>query len=222
MPGLEIKEVFNRTGAGVKTQTGGKQIPAVYNQFFDNAYLSGVAAQTAPVSSLSKPADARVKSYEAGADILVDGVPKGKAPVLVQELPTDRIIRIEARGPSSAGSLELSLKPGELREVMVTMEKLSGNIIITSSEDSLTLLLDGADKGPIGSGVLRGLGVGEHRIELVGKDLYFAKTVAIAANATIQVAAKLVAVGKLELRVPPEARVTIEGGDDRESSRRQL
>lgn len=40
-PGLEIKEVFNRTGAAVQSASSGKQIPAVYNQFFGNAYLAG-------------------------------------------------------------------------------------------------------------------------------------------------------------------------------------
>jgi hypothetical protein len=44
-PGLEIKEVFNRTGADVMEATGGKQVPAVYSQFFKSAYLSGNVTQ---------------------------------------------------------------------------------------------------------------------------------------------------------------------------------
>jgi hypothetical protein len=38
-PGLDIKDVFNRTGAGVRDATGGKQVPAVYSQFFDSIAL---------------------------------------------------------------------------------------------------------------------------------------------------------------------------------------
>ena len=38
-PGLEVKELFNRTGADVSLVSGRKQIPAVYNQFFGTAYL---------------------------------------------------------------------------------------------------------------------------------------------------------------------------------------
>ena len=38
-PGLEVKEVFNRTGADVSEVSGRQQIPAVYNQFFGTAYL---------------------------------------------------------------------------------------------------------------------------------------------------------------------------------------
>jgi len=45
-PGLEIKDVFNRTGKAVGQVTAGKQVPAVYNQFFDAAYLAGATAST--------------------------------------------------------------------------------------------------------------------------------------------------------------------------------
>ena len=38
-PGLEVKEVFNRTGADVSEVSQRQQIPAVYNQFFGTAYL---------------------------------------------------------------------------------------------------------------------------------------------------------------------------------------
>lgn len=41
VPGLDIKEVFNRTGMGVMNATGGKQVPAVYSQFFEAAFLAG-------------------------------------------------------------------------------------------------------------------------------------------------------------------------------------
>lgn len=51
---LEIKDVFNRTGAAVQTVSSGKQIPAVYNQFFGSAYLAGTG--TARPSSGSVPA----------------------------------------------------------------------------------------------------------------------------------------------------------------------
>lgn len=40
-PGLEISEVFRRTGAGVQQVSGGAQVPAVYNQFFGKFYLTG-------------------------------------------------------------------------------------------------------------------------------------------------------------------------------------
>ena len=40
-PSLEVKEVFNRTGADVAEVSNRQQIPAIYNQFFGTAYLAG-------------------------------------------------------------------------------------------------------------------------------------------------------------------------------------
>ena len=39
MPGLEVNELFRRTGADVSEVSNRKQIPAIYSQFFGTAYL---------------------------------------------------------------------------------------------------------------------------------------------------------------------------------------
>jgi len=41
-PGLEVKEVFNRTGQDVARVSGNKQIPAIYSQFFGTAFLGEI------------------------------------------------------------------------------------------------------------------------------------------------------------------------------------
>lgn len=53
-PGLEIKDVFNRTGADVMNASHNTQIPAVYNQYFQTAYLAG-AAPTPVSASVATP-----------------------------------------------------------------------------------------------------------------------------------------------------------------------
>ncbi len=40
-PDVEVKEVFNRTGKNVVTASNNKQVPAIYSQFFNTAYLNG-------------------------------------------------------------------------------------------------------------------------------------------------------------------------------------
>jgi hypothetical protein len=54
-PGLEVKEIFNRTGADVLDESKGEQIPAVYNQFFRTAYLGDLpyAPETGAASTAS-------------------------------------------------------------------------------------------------------------------------------------------------------------------------
>jgi hypothetical protein len=43
-PGLEVKEIFNRTGEDVIAASNRQQIPAVYIQFFGNAYFDDSAS----------------------------------------------------------------------------------------------------------------------------------------------------------------------------------
>jgi hypothetical protein len=38
-PGLEVSEIFRRTGADVRAASNGQQIPAIYSQFFETAFL---------------------------------------------------------------------------------------------------------------------------------------------------------------------------------------
>jgi len=53
-PGLEVTEVFRRTGADVARESGNRQIPAIYSQFFGTAWLgvrpdeNGVIPPTPP------------------------------------------------------------------------------------------------------------------------------------------------------------------------------
>jgi len=71
IPGLDIKEIFDRTGAAVSQASGRKQTPAIYSQYFGKAYFGAQPpAATAPAPQLaaaqSNPAAARA-SLERGA-----------------------------------------------------------------------------------------------------------------------------------------------------------
>jgi formylglycine-generating enzyme required for sulfatase activity len=47
-PGLDIKEIFDNTGAAVSNASGRKQIPAIYSQYFGKAYLGTRPAVVQP------------------------------------------------------------------------------------------------------------------------------------------------------------------------------
>lgn len=48
-PGVDVKDVFNRTGASVSQVSGGRQIPAIYSQFFGAAsFRTGAAPAAVP------------------------------------------------------------------------------------------------------------------------------------------------------------------------------
>jgi hypothetical protein len=133
----------------------------------------GSMASALPSSSFGSSglADLMVRAEE-GAEILVDGVPRGKAPVLVKKVEAGRPLEVMARTDSMAGSAEVTLNPGELREVSIKLSPLSGNLFISASESAVNLWIDGVDKGPLGSGIFKGLAVGVHQLELRGKGLY--------------------------------------------------
>jgi formylglycine-generating enzyme required for sulfatase activity len=59
-PGLSVRDVFDQTGADVRRASGGAQIPAIYLQFFDVAYLGTrpaavVQPSPAPVQPAAPP-----------------------------------------------------------------------------------------------------------------------------------------------------------------------
>jgi len=66
-PGLEVKEIFNRTGADVARASNRAQIPAIYSQFFDTAYFGQRPATNTPVQPVPTPQLALVEqSVNAG------------------------------------------------------------------------------------------------------------------------------------------------------------
>jgi formylglycine-generating enzyme required for sulfatase activity len=50
IPGLEVKELFNRVGRDVSRASNNEQRPAIYTQFFDTAYLGSPPAAALPAS----------------------------------------------------------------------------------------------------------------------------------------------------------------------------
>jgi WD40 repeat protein len=50
-PGLSVRDMFDQTGADVRRASSGAQIPAIYSQFFDVAYLGTRPAAVTPTPS---------------------------------------------------------------------------------------------------------------------------------------------------------------------------
>lgn len=74
-PGIDVMEIFMRTGSAVQAVTNGAQNPAIYSQFFDKAFLVPAAISVAPA-----PAPLSQKFYggvrittETGGTLYRDG-----------------------------------------------------------------------------------------------------------------------------------------------------
>jgi WD40 repeat protein len=57
-PGLSVRDMFDQTGADVRRASGGAQIPAIYSQFFDVAYLGTRPAVVTPAPVQPTPSPA--------------------------------------------------------------------------------------------------------------------------------------------------------------------
>ncbi len=136
------------------------------------------------------------------AGVFVNVMLAGTDASLLQKLPAGVPLVIEARSGYDLGRLELSLKPRELREVSVKLERMKGNLFIESSEKTVEVYLDGIRAGPLGSGLFRDLAAGERMLELRGKDLYYKSSIIINGNETTKVSAAIAGVGSVQVDVP--------------------
>jgi len=66
-PGVDIDDVFDLTAQGVMEQTGNRQIPAVYKQFFGSAYLAGAGGPSGGSNGVSSTPAARAPSLTSVA-----------------------------------------------------------------------------------------------------------------------------------------------------------
>ncbi len=128
-PGIEIKDVFNRTGAGVQAASGGTQVPAVYNQFFGNAYLAGPGSSPEPAR---KPSFTIEKAYgsvavtvKAPGTLYLNSAAMGQ----LAAGSSARLDDIEA-GPAS---LEMRYADGR-REVMAATVPAGGTVDVTFTD----------------------------------------------------------------------------------------
>ena len=123
-PGLEINEVFKRTGKAVSTVSAGKQIPAVYNQFFDSAYLAGSQMALAP----SPPVRSQVAPQPAPAPAVSSFVVTRSYGTLAISAASDGTVYIDgvARGELPAGA-EASMDNIAVGERLVELRYPSGD-----------------------------------------------------------------------------------------------
>ncbi|MFH2114694.1 MAG: PEGA domain-containing protein, partial [Spirochaetota bacterium] len=147
----------------------------------------------------------------AGADIYVNGSPVGKAPGLIQRLPAGVPLVVEARSGFDAAKVELTLKPRELKEVSLKLERMKGNLFVEANEKNVEVWLDGQKVGPLGTGLFRDLPAGEHSLELKGQDLYHQSRITIPGNETARLAAVVVGIGSIQVEAPDSITVSLSG-----------
>ena len=87
----------------------------------------------------------------------------------------------------------------------------TGSLVITSNEKLVRVTIDGDDLGEFKTGLYRGLTVGDHKVELVGKDLYGSGTARVVEETTAQVHIEVFPAGRLSVKVPADVLVSLSG-----------
>jgi hypothetical protein len=137
-PGLDIMEVFQKTGAGVQAATGGAQIPAIYSQYFGKIYLAGEsqggesaftqpAMSPKPAAQASMPAPPRPQDSMGkisfswlpdAATVALDGAriifpSPTKDGELIQELPSKKYQLAVTLPDAGVYTGSIAIQPGQ-------------------------------------------------------------------------------------------------------------
>ena len=180
VPGLDVSEIFRLNGQAVRNITNGKQIPAVYSQFFDTAVLlpgdtpAGNLLPSTPfsttpsvtVSTEEKQAELFITSDPTGAVVTIDGIGKGNTPLFLDNILVGSILVIEARLGTKSVREEYRVNETNLQEIVLKLKQDTGNLLILTTEQQAELFLDGESQGEVGTGLLRDIPTGEYRVEL--------------------------------------------------------
>ncbi len=215
---LDPVSIYERIRLGV-TRTSpllgtlpGNELGATFALFRKGAVSAGsTGTAVAFTPQASGTADLMVRSTVPGAEIYVDGVLKGQSPVLLKKLDAGRPLKVIAKTATMSGGLELTLNPGDLCEVSVTLQALTGNLYIAANEVAVNLWIDGLDKGPFGSGLFKGIPVGTRKLELRGQDLYGEVEAIIKADETVELTALVRPVGTVTIDAPPDVLLVLSG-----------
>jgi hypothetical protein len=147
---------------------------------------------------------------EKGARVILDGKDLGFVPQLVTLITPTASLHV--RTENGAFSAKLRLVP-VLRGTTVIKADLvkTGNLVITANVDDVRVIIDGDDVGELTTGVFRGLTIGNHKVELVGMDLYGSGTILIAEETTAQVHIEVSPASRLRVNVPADVIVSLTG-----------
>ncbi len=190
----------------MKNSTAAISVPVVLRA------LAEPATPPEPVVSSGIEVSSKVSvESEKGATVFINGEKVGAAPIIIPV--TNSASTIVVRGDNGMFTAVLRLNTS-LHGITVLKADLhrTGDLFITSNETAVRVILDGNDLGALGSGVFHEQPVGDHRLELVGQELYFSQAISIGADTSTQIQANVRPVGSLEIKVPSDVQTTISSG----------
>ncbi len=150
-----------------------------------------------------------IESDPLGVSVTVDGVERGVTPLFLDDIPTDRLIRVEARDGTMSAGQEVRASAGDIRAVTLVLEQEVGNLVLLTAERGLEVFVDGERMGTLQTSLLPGIPAGTRTLRLSGNGLYWEATVEVLAEANTQLVPEYAEVGTLSYDLPAGARATV-------------
>jgi len=198
-PSLDAELMIRRVREEVIATTGGAQVP------WANSSITGAGFAFAGGGRLLVATD------PAGAEIYVGGEKKGISPLALSDLPRFTEIEISAKIGNKGAVRRLTLTEASERRLDLLLEVARGKFQVKASEAVSAAFLDGAAVSMDSTGLVQGVEVGSHSIELRGDNSSFKGKVEVSAETTAILEARLVAMGALNLTLPQGSVCRIEG-----------
>lgn len=162
-------------------------------------------------------AEVFIETSPTGAEVMVNGSPKGRSPLLVLKTPVGKVL-IEARLGNMYGARELEVKGGGLAELSLALSETLGRVFVRTDQAHSILTIDGKEWGPIAAGLVKDIPLGEHELILRSHGSFWQGTVRVFADRTELVEASPIAVGDLAYSLPEGVKLEIEGKDYRRTA----
>lgn len=195
---MNVAELFRLTREAVRERSAGRQIPAIFSQYYgkDTLLLSSDAAVGAVVSAPVAPqgqtplamqtgkADLFITTDPPGADIIIDGNVMGKAPVFLDDVTAGTLLAIEARQGTMSAQEMYRIAEG-FNELPLTLGQERGTLFIQTSASDAELYIDGMRVGLVGNGLVRDVEAGHRTVEIRASGGTSVHEVVIAKDETI-------------------------------------
>ncbi|MBN2051561.1 MAG: PEGA domain-containing protein [Spirochaetales bacterium] len=170
----------------------------------------GVARPGSSLTGAGSLGELFISTVPEGATIFINGKEKGVSPALVSGLQPGKA-NVEVRQANTYAAEEIDVRPGELVELTLQLEEVSGKIQIVTDATGLDVFLDGVKLGPLGTGLLESVMIGEHLVELKDSDRYWKGSVTVEMGTTGTLEAVVPEIGMLTYDLPEGATAVVVG-----------
>ena len=184
---------FKIAGLTIPSEDGGEEIASTFSELF-------------------------VTTEPDEADIYINGVNRGKSPIVIDNVPTGNIL-VEAKKGRFYKSKNVKVVQGETEKVQLNLDISVGNIFIKSEKEGLKLRIDG-EPFHYGEGFVEDIPIGTHIIEVFYNNSegitssYYRSEVVIEKNKTFSIEPDLKPVGMFKVIIPERAQGKITGSDN--------